>query len=341
MAVQKVEYKFPHEEDDNKIEVESSSAEEVKFPKNEEKETDSGEFEIEVVDDTPPEDRGRKPSEPPSEVTEEELEEYSERVRNRIKHFSKGYHDERRAKEQAMRERQELERLAQQLVEENKQLKTNMTKSEAALLEQAKKSVQVDLARAKIKYKQAYEAGDADKVLAAQEELTAAKLKADKLEEHKTPALQQNESNVENREVSSNPIQEAAPAPEQDASPVMDEKARLWAEENPWFGKDEEMTSLALGLHNKLVRSGVNPQSDEYYERINARMRQVFPDQFGEPEYSNSRPKKSNVVAPATRSTAPKKIRLTQTQLTLAKKLGLTPEQYAKQVALEMRKQNG
>ena len=126
------------------------------------------------------------------------------------------------------------------------------------------------------------------------------------------------------------------------APPVqIDEKTRVWQKENPWFNTDEEMTSFALGLHNRLVKEGVDPQTDDYYERINTRMREVFPENFEDEPEVRQQQRSNNVVAPATRSTAPKKIRLTQTQLTLAKRLGLTPEQYAKQVALDMRKNNG
>ena len=157
--------------------------------------------------------------------------------------------------------------------------------------------------------------------------MSTAKIKADKLEEFKLP---QEEYTLP----VDSPEQESASQPVQ-----IDEKTRTWQKENPWFNEDEEMTSFALGLHNRLVKEGVDPQTDEYYERINVRMREVFPENFeDEPEV---RRRSNNVVAPATRSTAPKKIRLTQTQLTLAKRLGLTPEQYAKQVALDMRKNNG
>jgi hypothetical protein len=282
-------------------------------------------LEIEVVDDTPKADRNRKPSDPPEDVTEEELADYSEKVRRRIQHFSKGYHDERREKEKALREREELERLSQRLVEENKKLKDSEYKSQTALLENAKKSAEAEINAAKRAYKRAYDAGDSDKVLAAQDRLSTAKIKADKLEEFKLP---QEEYTLP----VDSPEQESAPQPVQ-----IDEKTRTWQKENPWFNEDEEMTSFALGLHNRLVKEGVDPQTDDYYERINTRMREVFPENFeDEPEV---RRRSNNVVAPATRSTAPKKIRLTQTQLTLAKRLGLTPEQYAKQVALDMRKQ--
>lgn len=335
MPFQKVEFEFPHEEKENlNIDIEGSNAEEIdvtgkqaKAPAPSEVDSSDDGYEIEVVDDTPKADRNRKPSTPPDDVTDEELEDYSEKVRKRIQHFSKGYHDERREKERAIREREELERLSQRLVEENQKLKENEQKSQAALLEQAKKSAESEINAAKRAYKRAYDAGDSDKVLAAQDRLTTAKLKADKLEEFKIP-----EANY--RLPTDEPEQGYTPQPVQ-----VDEKTRTWQKENPWFNTDEEMTSFALGLHNRLVKEGVDPQTDDYFERINSRMREVFPENFeDEPEV---RQRSNNVVAPATRSTAPKKIRLTQTQLTLAKRLGLTPEQYAKQVALDMRKQNG
>jgi hypothetical protein len=287
--------------------------------------SDEEDYEVEVVDDTPKADRNRKPSEPPNDVTDEELEEYSDKVRKRIQHFSKGYHDERRAKEEALRERQELERLAQQLVEENKKLKGNVNKNQTALLDQAKKNAAVETEAAKRAYKEAYESGDSDAVLDAQERLTNAKLKSDRLANFKLPALQETETPVQR------PVEQTAPAVQ------VDQRAADWQKANKWFGADDEMTSLALGLHNKLVKQGVSPQSDEYYETINSRMRQVFPDNFEEAEPK----RKAQVVAPATRSTAPRKVTLTRTQVQIAKRLGLTPEQYARQVAIDMRKSNG
>ena len=347
MPFQKVEFEFPDgekEKEDVIIDVEPSSAEEVDIGGRKAKakakeaeavvesevDNDDDGLEIEVVDDTPKADRNRKPSDPPEDVTDEELEDYSEKVRKRIQHFSKGYHDERRAKEAAQREREELERLSQQLVEENKKLKANVNKNQSALLEQAKKSAVSELESAKKQYKDAYEAGDSDGVLAAQENLTNAKIKSDRLNNFKLPALQEDETPAK-------VATELAPEPVQ-----IDERASAWQEANPWFNQDVEMTSYALGLHNKLVNEGVSPQSDDYYERIDSRMRQLFPENFEyEPEVERKPKRKSNVVAPATRSTAPKKIRLTQTQLTLSKRLGITQEQYAKQVALDMRKENG
>ena len=331
MPFQKVEFEFPDGDDEevNEIEVKPSSALMVdvsgKSSPEPEVEAESDNLEIEVVDDTPKADRGRKVSEPPEEVTDEELEDYSDKVRNRIKHFSKGYHDERRAKEQAFREREELERYAQQLVDENKGLKSSRNKNQTVLLEQAKRGTVGELEAAKREYKEAYEAGDSEAVVEAQEKLTAVKIKADRLENIRLPALQEEEGTVEQVNTQSAPV------------PV-DERANEWAAANPWFGSDDEMTSFVLGLHNKLVKTGVSPQSDEYYETINTRMRKVFPEEFGDTEVVETLKHRSNVVAPATRSTSSKKVKLTKTQVDLAKRLGVSLEDYAKQVAIEMRK---
>jgi len=322
MAFEPVEYSFPHEKKEEipEIEIETSSAEEIKKPKKEEEK--ESEIEIEVVDDTPKADRKRKASEPPADVTDEELEDYSEKVRNRIKHFSKGYHDERRAKEAAQRERTELERVAQQLVEENKKLKGTVNKNQEALLEQAKKQAALETMAAKRAYKNAYEAGDADKLVEAQEKLNAATLKADKVNNFKADTLQDEESEVK------------LPT----RQPV-DDRASEWAAENPWFNTDKAMTGYALGVHEELVNDGVDPTSDEYYETINSRMQKVFPEKFEDTLEDEPKSKrKSNVVAPATRSTTPKKVTLTQTQVAIAKKLGVPLELYAKKVAEEMRK---
>lgn len=282
--------------------------------------------EIEVVDDTPEEDRGRKPAPPPRDVTDDELSKYDESVRSRIKHFSKGYHDERRAKEAALREREALAAYAQQLASENARLQGTLGQNQQTLIAQTKRVVQEELANAKRKYKEAYEAGDADAVVAAQAELTQATIKADRLEKLRPAPVQTQ------RPVVQPPVQAAPPV-------QVDSKAAEWQTENTWFGQDAEMTSFALGLHTKMVQEGVDPTSDVYYTRLNKRLRQVFPDAFGGDVDANSQRRKSNVVAPATRSTAPKKIVLTQSQVNVAKRLGVPLELYARKVAEEMRKQ--
>jgi len=348
MPMEKVSFEFPDPERDTSKDIkmkEDGSAEividgrrdpfaDVPDTKDDKKASpkakdDEDDLDIEVVDDTPKKDRGKKPSTPPDELTDDELESYSEKVKKRLQHFSKGYHDQRRAAEQAAREKAELEAMTARLLEENKKLKGTVGQNQQAMLEQAKKMAERELEEAKSKFKQAYDAGESDAVVAAQEELTAAKMKSERVNNLKLPALQESETDVQT----------------QVTAPAVDDRAVKWQQDNSWFGSDDEMTSFALGLHQKLVKQGVNPRSDEYYEKINSRMRQVFPDQFeadedDEPEETKPR-RKTNVVAPATRSTAPKKIVLTQTQVALAKRLGVPLEEYAKQVAMEMRKQNG
>lgn len=347
MAFQQVEYSFPDGEDENnvEIEIEDSSAEEVDLDAKSKPEKEVAEVEddvdIEVVDDTPKADRNRKPAPPPEDVTEDELENYSEKVRSRIKHFSKGYHDERRAKEAALREREELEAYARKLVEENNKLKGTVSKNQAALIEQAKRQATNELENAKRTYKAAYDSGDSDRVLEAQEAMTTARLRVEKLASFKTPTLQDAENDV--KPTSETQLRETRSEQPKRTQPEPDSRAIEWADNNPWFGSDDEMTSFALGYHQKLVKQGIDATSDEYYEKINTRMRQVFPDAFedtmeiDEPEAKPTR-KASNVVAPATRSTAAKKIKLTKSQVAIAKRLGVPLELYAKQVADEMRK---
>jgi hypothetical protein len=316
---EKTEFEFPDEKDENprkggKV-VETESVEDDKP-------------EIEVVDDTPEEDRYRTPmAEAPQDPTEEELATYSESVKNRFKHFTKGYHEERRAKEAAEREKDEALRIAQAVFEENKRLKGSVNQNQQALLEQAKKVVNSEIENAKRQYKEAYESGDADKLLEAQEALTTAKIRADKVNNFKPAPLQERET----------PVQ-ITPQPQQ-AAPV-DEKLLAWQDRNQWFGSNKRMTSYALGLHEELVENGIRVGSEEYYKRIDTDIRERFPDQVGAGESVDAKPQrtKSNVVSPATRSTAPKKIVLTQTQVNIAKRLGVPLELYARKVAEEMRK---
>lgn len=323
---EKVEFEFPHETEEKneraggKV-VTPEPVEEVKEEKPE----------IEIVDDTPEKDRNRKPmEEPPKEVPEDELAKYDEGVRKRIQHFTKGYHEERRAKEAAERQREEALKFAQQLAEENKKLKGSLSQGQAALLEQAKKVVANELDQAKRRYKEAYESGDADALVAAQEELTSAKMKADRVSNFK-PVAPPEDKEIELPETLRNP-------PPQ---PTVDERALEWQSNNKWFGQDRRMTSYALALHEELTQEErLDPSSDDYYTRIDAEMRQRFPDRFEseKPVDAPTPPKTSNVVAPATRGTAPKKVVLTKSQVEIAKRLGVPLELYARKVAEEMRK---
>lgn len=320
---EKVEFEFPDEK-----EARETKEAEVKT------ESKVEEDDFEIVDDTPL--KGKSTEENVEPASEEELEQVnSNRVIKRIQQLNRGLNHERQVKEAALKEKEEALAFAQKILEENKKLKGSLNEGQHALIEQAKVAVNLEVEQAKKKFKEAYDSGDTDALLAAQDELTTAKIKADKVLNFKPEPLQDEE-----KEVKTQKAQEI----EQPVPVVKDRRAAEWHENNPWFGKDEEMTSFALGVHQKLVKSGVNPQSDEYYERLNSRVRQVFSDQFAEEEVSEDeeqpRQKKSAVVAPVTRSVAPKKITLTTTQVALAKKLGVPLELYAKQIA-EMRKQNG
>ena len=290
------------------------------------------EIEIEVIDDTPIQDRGRVAlSREVEDPTDDEIETYSDKVKHRIKELTHARHDERRSKETVMREKQELERLAQHLIEENKSLKKSVNVGQEAFVHSSKEKAEADLAMARRQYKEAQEAFDTDAIIAAQEALTEAKWNLEKVKNYRVTPLQE-----ERNEVQIQPRQAQTVQP--------DEKSLRWQAKNQWFGSNgfEEVTSFSLGLHQKLVNSGVDPRSDEYYEQIDARVRSTFPEIFGGGEQKRSEARRpSNVVAPASRSTTAGKVKLTTTQLGLAKKFGLTPQQYAMQVAKLEAQQNG
>ena len=299
------------------------------FPDEIEKETnieistENDKIEIEIEDDTPEQDRNIDPlpENVKQELYEDELEDYSAKVKKKLLQMKKLAHDERREKEQAYREQQEALALAQRVIEENKRLKNNVNENEKSILLSVTKSVELEMEKAKDDYKKAYESGDTDRVIDAQQKLTEISMKQDKVRNFKPTPLQIEEPVVQMRQ------QAQAPRP--------DPTAIDWQQRNTWFGDDDEMTSLALGLHEKLKKEGVVVSSPEYYRRIDNTMRQRFPEKFEtdiEDNKSERSTRPSTVVAPATRSTSSKKIRLTTSQLSIAKKLGLTNEQYAQAV---------
>jgi hypothetical protein len=289
---------------------------------------DEEKIEIEVEDDTPKEDRGRNPSQPEfvESLEKDELDEYSEAAKQKIAGFRKIYHDERRAKDEADRERQEALNFAKQLLEENKALKGKVSHTESFAVDSIKTGAEQELEMAKKLYREAYEAGDSDKLVDAQEKMTTARIKMDRAQSasediKQRRALQEQENEVQ--------------IPQQSQKPVRDSKAVSWQERNSWFGQDDEMTSLALGLHEKLVKQNgmAYATTDEYYKRIDETMRKRFPENFEDVEDDKTaRTKPSTVVAPASRSTSSKTVRLKTSQLSIAKKLGLTPEQYAREL---------
>jgi hypothetical protein len=289
-------------------------------------------FEIEVEDDTPEEDRGREPM--PEDIVKEldndnELENFS---KEKAKQLKKVWHDERRAKEAALRERDEAAGLVRRYAEENKALKKNLHNGEQAYVGTAKVAFEKELEAAKREFKDAYDSGDSDRLTEAQEQLLNAKLKLQQVENYR-PQYREDAGQDARTRVDSSNTDGWSSTPVQDAAPKVDPKAVSWQKRNAWFGENRVMTSMAFGLHEDLVGEGVDPTSDEYYSRIDKEMRRRFPEEFG----ASEKKKPGTVVASAKRSTAPRKVVLTSTQVSLARKLGLTPEQYAR----EMIKLNG
>jgi hypothetical protein len=305
------EFKFPDEQEEKKVTATV--------------EVEADEIEIEIEDDTPEKDRGRVPlNREVEDPTDDEIESYSDKVKNRIKELTHARHDERRVKEATMREKVELERLAQQLIEENKRLKQNVYTGQEAIIEGAKSKAETELVMARRKLKEAQESFDTDAIIEAQEAVMDAKIRVEQTKNFRPTPLQEVESDVQTQQAQTQRVEP-------------DEKSLRWQAKNQWFGSQgfEEYTSYALGLHQKLVNAGTDPRSDDYFEQINARMKSKFPELFGEPETkttASAAKKPSTVVASASRSTATGKIKLTTTQMALAKKFGLTPQQYAAQV---------
>ena len=318
-------YEFPDE-----VEAKKAAAEEK--------------LEIEIEDDTPPADRGRKPmKEKIEDPTDEELASYDEKVQARIKKFTRGYHDERRAKEQALREREATEAYARQIIEENKKLQQQLSSGSKVLIEQSQSSAQLELDAAKKKYKEAYELADVDALAEAQAEIAKATLRMDKATGMKP---------IEVEEKNFTPVQ-----PEQ---PKYAPRTKRWLERNSdWWGQDEEMTMAAMGIDKKLQREyGADyVGTEEYFKTIDKTMRKRFPEHFeSDQSYEDDEPppKKrtsepvdededdpprratriTSPVAPASRSTPPSRIRLKASEVAQARRLGVPIEEYAKQVAL-------
>jgi hypothetical protein len=319
MATQRIEeeYKFPHEKDE--VEAEDN-------------------FEVEVEDDTPEQDRGRRPMKDKVEdPSDEELSNYDEKVQARIKKFSKGYHDERRAKETALREREAAETFAKQVYEENQRLKGQLKTGSEVFIEQNKSTAHMELEAAKKKYKESYESGDSEGVAEAQMQITKATLRIDRAEQMR-------------------PIEEPdTPPPQTQNKPNLTPRTQRWVEDNSdWFGADQEMTMAAMGLDKKLKTQYGDDYAgtEEYFRTIDKTMRKRFPEHFVDVqshEEDDSSPQSHNPdeddrparratkiaspVAPATRSTPPNRIRLKASEAAIARRLGVPIEEYAKQVA--------
>jgi hypothetical protein len=304
--------------------------------------TEDDKFEVEIEDDTPLEDRGRKPMKAQVEdVTEDELSEYDERVQARIKKLGKGYHDERRAKEEALREREAAETFAKQVFEENKRLQQQLSTGSKAFIEQSQNSADMMLANAKKKYKEAYENGDVDAITDAQAEIAQATLKLDRAQGLKPIEVEEKEY-----------------TPAKSEATQLNPRTQKWVNSNTdWWGVDDEMTMAAMGIDRKLQKL-YGPDyvgTEKYFETIDKTMRKRFPEHFedvqseeedtpppkkrvSEPVDEDDEPprraqKFTSVVAPASRSTPPNRIKLKASEAAIARRLGVPIEEYAKQVA--------
>jgi hypothetical protein len=286
------------------------------------------ELEIEIVDDVEEDDKPRvseKDYTGPEIPEDDEIESYSERVQKRMKKLSFEAKEAERQRQALAREREELLRVSQTFHSENEKLRQQLQQNEGTLVAQAKARLEAQLAQAKASYKEAYELGDTEKMIEAQENLTSLNNDMYRVNNYKPRPAQQ-------------PAPQAVQQTQRPQAPKLDERQERWLSDNDWYGKDRQMTAFALGVHEELVYNGVDPNSDKYYTEINSAVRKRFADKFEDDleEVEVAPKKKANVVAPATRSSKnPQKVKLTQTQVALAKRLGLTPQQYAAQLLKE------
>ena len=286
-------------------------------------------IEVEVVDDTPADDRVSardREAAADFDISEDEIGQYSDRVQKRIKRLKYEFHEQRRAKETAERQNTEALAHAQRMVSENNDLKNLLKRGNEALYKATEAKTDTELSVAEKEFREAYDAGDSDRIVEAQKMVNEAYYTKRSVEDMRPPAQEAPPGNGQD-----------SPAPQQDYVAPPDPRAIQWLRDNPWFGTqgDEEMTAFAYGVDAKLRKQGVDPavEPDQYYKVIDERLRAVFPDYFDGVPVREQAPRKS-VVAPATRGgKTPRKVTLTSTQMDLAKKLGVTPEQYAQEVA--------
>lgn len=341
------EFKFPDErekeqnEQEIEFELETDEPEtepEVELEKDNEPESEVDDDDIEIVDDTPEEDRNRKPLDKNVEdPTEEELNDYSAKVQKRIKELTRARHDDRRRADELARKQVELERVAKMMAEENNRLKKYVSVGENAYIDKSKSLAQINLDQAKAKLKTALENGDTEATVQAQEDLYKAQFELQKANSYKPSAPEQEQSS---------PQTQAAPQ-----APAIDNKVVDWAQRNPWFEgrgeKEREMTDYAYVVHNRLVRDYGEEytRTDEYFNNIDQAMRNKFPEEFGiEPKQStekaSSKASRKSVVAPSQRATGAKKLRLTKSQQAICKQYGIPYEKYAREV-LKLEQDNG
>ena len=307
--------------------------EEYQLPEPEDTKPMQGELDIEIEDDTPPEDKVKSTGEV-EDADDEELSSYSKGVQSRIHKMTLAKNNERRAKDEAIREREAAETFAKQVYEENKRLKSQLEEGSKIFIDQNKNTAQMEIDTAKKRFKQAFETGDSDELTSAQEALAKATLRLDKAETMRP---------IESPEIPYEQPQQNRLAP----------STQEWVDNNSdWWGKDEEMTMAAMGLDKKLQKQYGSEYvgTPEYFKTIDKTMRKRFPEHFGAEEEENDQPqqkksqtddedtsrrtKPASVVAPATRSTPPNRVKLKASEATIARRLGVPIEEYARQVAL-------
>lgn len=290
-------------------------------------ESEGQEIEIEILDDTPDVDKGKAkaPDKTDSDediaVSDDEVSRYKNDVQKRIKDLSFKAHSERRAKEAAVKEREQAAQFAKSLIEENRRLREAQRAQEVALVQQAKGRSESDISLLKKAAKESFEAGDTEKFLEATEKLQRAVVENERYASWQAPQ----------RDPDPEPVVQRFEAAKPDA------KAEEWYGRNSeWFqgqGEvEEEMTAYAFGVSDNLLKKGIDPKSDEYYQRIDESVRRRFPDYFGEsqPEPEKTATvKASTVVAPVSRTVkTTRKVQLSPSQVALCKRLGITPEKY-------------
>tara|TARA_R100000231_G_scaffold74385_1_gene58173 strand:+ start:510 stop:1577 length:1068 start_codon:yes stop_codon:yes gene_type:complete len=305
-------------------------------------------FDVEIIDDRPEDDRKTPRSDEQKQADQAEIEQeidgIDERVKKRINKLKYEFHEERRAKEAAEKLREESVNFAKQQAEENRRLSALVQRGESALMQQVKAKAEAQLDQAKRNHMAAHESGDTEQITNATNDMLKAQQELKVAEDHL--AVERARAQQAPQQVAQQPMTQQQPIPQQ--APTIDPKAVAWLKNNSWFGSDDqkEMTALAYGIHETLVtKEGVSPQSDKYYEEVDKRMRVRFPDYFGveSTEEGNevaetATPRSTqSVVAPSNRNNGskPRKVQLTSTQVALAKRLGISPERYAKELIKE------
>ena len=282
-------------------------------------------IEVEKVDDVPVQEDKREQAKDQPEK-QDELKEYSEGVQRRIAKLTRKMREAERQKEEALA-------YAQSVKNTNAEMEGRLSKIDSSYVSEFENRVKTSMAAAKLALKNAIESQDVEAQIAAQQQLAA--LTMDEARLNSIKVANENKQKAEEKQVNINPQQQYV-APQQQADP----KAEDWASKNTWFGNDSAMTYTAFDIHKKLVEvEGFDPKSDEYYAEVDKRIRLEFPHKFDKVEDNTTeRAKPAQNVASARRSASTSKgrktVKLTPSQVAIAKRLGVPLEEYAKQLKI-------